>query len=115
MPTTPPASPQSTRVPLLAISVFWLTVLLYVPAFDGMLAVGLDGSPPQFALAAFSVTLALAAVTAGMIRCVGFLRFPLQISIMLLLTSLFAVIHGTGVFEMITRPGDGEASSPPVD
>lgn len=108
MPST--ESSISTRELLLARVAFWLTVFSFVPACDLLFGVSLNGSVGRFALAAIAVTAVLTAITVSMIRHVGIRRSPTRIAIMLLLTTLFAMIHGIVIFNMINGPSDATKS-----
>lgn len=63
------------------------------------------------AVTALLVTAILATMTVGMIRFVGFRKSPARITIMLLLTAFFAIVHGIVAFNMICQPGNGANAS----
>lgn len=86
------------------IVAFWFTVLMIVPAFDFLFSISLNGSHRQFTLAAIAATGVLATITLGTIRYVGFRKSPVRFTIMLILTILFALIHGLAIVNWIDQP-----------
>lgn len=95
--------PSSNREPLPAIAIFWLHIVLTVPAWGFLFSISLNGSIAQFALAAICVIAVQAATIVGMIGFIGFRKSPARITIMLLLTAFFAIVQGSVIFNMISQ------------
>lgn len=84
-------TPERGHEPGFAIVGFWLTIFLYIPAWDFMSLIGHSGSPLHFAIAALAGTALLATVVGLMIVYVGFRNSPIRIGILLALTLFFSV------------------------